>query len=136
MANNKNIKPHEFTSDHQPPGASKSRKGSPNRTTIFEKWGNAKITFKNIDEETGKKILENLKEELKITLLDAQVLSAYKIGQSGDLKAIQFIFDCLYGKITEKQEISAVDEVQPSYDLEKLSTEQLLELQRLLELAS
>lgn len=86
---NGNLKP--FSKEHQPTNR-KSRKGVPNRATVFKKWLETKI---NIDDpNTGKKV--------KVTLLEAAALGQIQSAMDGNTSAWKEIQDTLHGKLEDK----------------------------------
>lgn len=94
MANSQNLKP--FTSENQPPAHKKSRKGIPNRATVFKRLLEIKVDVN--DPESGTK--------KKVTLYEAAALGLIKAAMKGNPRAFQEIQDSLFGKLTEKHELS------------------------------
>lgn len=92
-----NLKP--FTSDNQPPGAKKSRKGIPNRKTDIDKWLDVKTQIKN-------PVTDKLERG---TVRDEVIIKAIAEARKGNIKALAIILDSSYGKITEKKEITGAD---------------------------
>lgn len=83
-----------FTSENQPPGHKKSRKGIPNRATLLKKWTGVKLDLVNPitkDKERG-------------TVEDEIILALVRKARTGDVAAIKEVQDSLYGKIVEKRE--------------------------------
>ncbi len=95
MANKSTLKP--FTKENQPSGESKSRRGVPNRATIFKKWLSVKTDV--VNPATG--------DTQKGTVQDEVVLSLITEAKKGDVKAIALILDSLYGKIVDKADITS-----------------------------
>lgn len=93
MANEQNLKP--FSSENQPPGHLKSRKGIPNRATVIKKWG--KVKTNTVDPTTG--------EEIAISLMEAAVIGQFMSAAKGNTNAFKEIQDSLHGKMPDKQEL-------------------------------
>jgi hypothetical protein len=91
-----NLKP--FTSENQPPGQVKSRKGIPNRSTLFKKFGKVKVDADSLDGE-----------KVTVTADEKAVIAAYKQAHDGNIKALALILDSLYGKIADKTEHTGKD---------------------------
>lgn len=105
MANNQNLRPKPFTSENQPDGASKSRKGIPNRATVFKRLLNIKITDTDLK---SLNIVEELVDQIKskkVSLHEAMALGQIQSAIKGNTKAFQEIQDSLYGKIVEQREL-------------------------------
>ena len=66
MANEKNLKP--FTKDNQPPGHKKSRKGIPNRATVFKRLLEIKVKVDDPKSEEGSQ------KKTEVTLYEAMAL--------------------------------------------------------------
>lgn len=94
MANEKNLKP--FTKDNQPPGYKKSRKGIPNRSTVLKRWLYGKSQFTN--PLTLKKAAGTVEDEVVLALITR--------AKRGNIAAIKEILDTVYGKITDKHELT------------------------------
>ena len=100
MPNPENIKDHTF--DKHPeyirPGR---KKGTKNRSTILKKWIEVAVKIKEKSNPTGKEMIGTVEDQINLALL-------YK-ALSGDVQAIKEINDTLYGKISDKQELTVRD---------------------------
>lgn len=99
MGTESNLKP--FTSENQPSGEKKSRKGIPNRATVFKKWLNTKIEIADPKNKDAPK--------LTVTLLEAAALGQIESAMKGNTNAWKEIQDTLHGKIADKHEHSGPD---------------------------
>ncbi len=97
MGNSTNLKP--FTSENQPPGANKSRKGIPNRATLLRKWLDVKIKTKN---RAGRLVTATVEDEVVLSLIDQ--------AKKGNVKAQALILDSVYGKVADKLEADITGE--------------------------
>lgn len=93
MANPKTLKP--FTKDHRPAKGSNSRKGIPNRATVFKNLLEMKVDVAD-PEKGGKK---------KVTLYEAAALGQIQSAMKGNTRAFQEIQDSLFGKQTIKLDL-------------------------------
>lgn len=100
MGSASNLKP--FTSENQPKDR-KSRKGIPNRATVFKKWLTTKIEIDdpNAEDKDAPKI--------KVTLLEAAALGQIQSAMKGNTNAWKEIQDTLHGKVADKTEISGAN---------------------------
>lgn len=89
-----------FNSENQPPGEKKSRKGIPNRATVYKKFLGLK---KAVQSPTG--------GEIKVTLYEAAALGQLIAAENGNTRAWQEIQDSLHGKLKDEQEVKGVVEV-------------------------
>ena len=105
MAKVENLKP--FTSEYQPTNRP-SRKGIPNRATLFKKIGKVKVDADSLDGE-----------KVTVTADEKAVIAAYKKAHEGDVKALALILDSLYGKIADKTEHSGEIGIRTFADLAK-----------------
>lgn len=87
MANKGNLKP--FTSENQPPGEKKSRKGIPNRATVFKRLMKMKT---EVDDPTKPG------EKLIVPLYEAAALGQLLAAAKGNHNAWKEIQDSLHGK--------------------------------------
>lgn len=97
MGNPATLKTNVFTSENQPAPEKKSRKGIPNRATVFKRWLDTKIQIADPTDPKAKK--------LKVTLLEAAALGQIKSATEGNTSAFKEIMDTLHGKIVEKSEV-------------------------------
>lgn len=95
MANEQNLRPKPFTSENQPPKEKKSRKGIPNRATVFKKFLSLKI---GIPDPTGDD------KEIKVSLYEAAALGQLSAAADGNTAAWKEIQDTLHGKQADKSE--------------------------------
>lgn len=93
MANEQNLKPKPFTSENQPPAESKSRKGIPNRATVYKKFLALRETVPHPTDAA---------KELKITLYEAAALGQLLAAREGNTQAWKEIQDSLHGSHTVK----------------------------------
>lgn len=93
MAKEDNLKP--FTSENQPK-ARRSRKGVPNRATVFKKLLAMKVEV--TDPAT--------REKMKVTLYEAAALGQIRSAMKGNTNAWKEIQDSLHGKQKEQTELS------------------------------
>lgn len=91
--NNQNLKP--FTSENQPPPEKKSRKGIPNRATVYKRILESK-TEVTLPDGTIK----------KISMYEAIALGQARSAMHGNTNAWKEIQDTLHGKMAEKTELS------------------------------
>ncbi len=96
MGNRATLKPKPFTSENQPPKGSNSRKGCPNRATVFARLLKIKIKVSDPRDITKKLI---------VSLHEAAALGIIQAAMKGNPKAFEIIQDSLYGKIVDKTEI-------------------------------
>jgi hypothetical protein len=94
MGNPATLRPKPFTSENQPVNRG-SRKGIPNRSTLFKKIGKVKVDADSLDGE-----------KVTVTADEKAVIAAYKKAHEGDVKALALILDSLYGKIADKTELT------------------------------
>src|SRR6476646_7255743 len=97
MANPATLQPKPFTSENQPVNR-KSRKGIPNRATVFKKL----LKLKAAD------ILGDDADEAEkdLTLIEAAALGQVLSARKGNTNAWKEIQDTLHGKIADKVETS------------------------------
>ena len=76
-------------------------KGAKNRSTILKKWIEVAVKIKEKGNPTGKEMIGTVEDQINLALL-------YK-ALSGDVQAIKEINDTLYGKISDKQELTVRD---------------------------
>jgi hypothetical protein len=100
MGNVANLKPKPFTSENQPSGASKSRKGIPNRATVFKKL----LTLK-----AEKVLLDATEAEKGLTLVEAAALGQLMSARKGNTNAWKEIQDSIHGKLADKSEHTGKD---------------------------
>jgi len=100
MGNPATLKPKPFTSENQPPGWKKSRKGIPNRATVYEKILNVKTKVKLPDGEVK-----------TITVYEAIALGQAQSAMKGNTNAWKEIQDSLHGKLKELTEHSGTLDV-------------------------
>lgn len=100
MANEQNLRPKPFTSENQPSGEKKSRKGIPNRATVFKKWLTTKI---EVDDPTA---TDKSAPKIKVSLLEAAALGQIQSAMKGNTNAWKEIQDTLHGKMPDKVENS------------------------------
>lgn len=93
MGNESNLKP--FSSENQPKDR-KSRKGIPNRATVFKKWLETRIKIEDPKDPKGK---------LTVTLLEAAALGQIESARQGNTSAWKEIQDSIHGKQVEKSEV-------------------------------
>lgn len=93
--NEQNLKP--FTSENQPPGYKKSRKGIPNRATVFKRLLKLKIQVADPSDPKHK--------TMEVPLYEAAALGQIKAAMNGNANAWKEIQDTLHGKVADKQEI-------------------------------
>jgi hypothetical protein len=105
MANPDNLTNHQFTSENQPKNR-RSRKGVPNRSTIVTKWLRSKAAI-------PQHLLYLLPGGRKQTGTVEDVIALALIARAarGNVPAIKEVMDSVYGKVTDKQEISGSVEV-------------------------
>ena len=72
--------------------------GKPNRATLYRRWLDKKHTFADPTDPSQQAQVEG-------TIEDALVLGIICAGIAGDVGAAKEVFDSVYGKITDKQEI-------------------------------
>jgi hypothetical protein len=102
----------KFTSENQPPAERKSRKGIPNRATVFKKFLNIKKAMPHP---------EDAAKELKVTLYEAAALGQLLAAQQGNTQAWKEIQDSLHGPVPSKSDVEVdvtfrvvyADEVKP-----------------------
>jgi hypothetical protein len=123
----KNLKP--FTSENQPPASSKSRKGIPNRATVFKKLLDLKVSVKNPADEEKK---------IKLTMYEAAALGQLQAAMNGNPQAWKEIQDTLHGKMPDKLDVGNKDdkpfkteEQNNLKKLRKLSNKDLLNLKEI-----
>jgi hypothetical protein len=97
MGNVANLQPQKSGEPSKNPNG--RPKGSRNRSTILKKWLSVKTLIKH----------PITKEDIKVTVEDEVVLSLIKEARKGDVRAIREILDTMYGKITEKTELTGAD---------------------------
>jgi hypothetical protein len=102
MGNKATLRPKPFTKDYQPAAEKKSRKGIPNRATVYKKFLELMTNLPNPADAT---------KEIKVTLYEAAALGQLLAAQHGNTRAWQEIQDSLHGKMVEKQEQAGVVEV-------------------------
>lgn len=83
-------------------------KGSPNRSSILRYWVELETKFGNLNKQ-GEKIFEQLNTNLRITVEDEIALALISEARKGNVSAIREINDTLYGKQTEKHELTGAD---------------------------
>ncbi len=110
--NDKNLAP--FRKGEPSKNPSGRPRGSKNRVTILNQWLKLKIKFDNkakneFNEETGEKVFEGKGFDFKITVHDAVVLALIQEAQNGNVAAIKEIQDTIYGKISNRQELTGAD---------------------------
>jgi hypothetical protein len=101
MGNPATLQPKPFTSENQPPAHKKSRKGSPNRATLFKKWASIKVQDQTPAGETQ-----------TVTAEESVILAVFKEARKGNVKAQALILDSLYGKVADKSEIDVAGGMQ------------------------
>lgn len=104
MPNPENLKPKPFTSENQPKQR-KSRKGIPNRATVFKKWLTAKV---KIADPTA---TDKEAEQITVTLMEAAALGQIQSAMKGNTQAWKEIQDSLHGKQADKLEQEATHKV-------------------------
>lgn len=102
MPNEENLLPTQFTSENQPKNR-KSRKGIPNRATVFKKWLTAKI---QIDDP---KATDKDAPKITVTMMEAAALGQIEAAMRGKTDAWKEIQDSLHGKQVDKTELSNPD---------------------------
>jgi hypothetical protein len=93
MPNPENIVGHQFTSERQPSGKSKSRKNIPNRATVYKRILETKTKVK-LPDGTIK----------NVTLYEAIALGQAQSAMKGNTNAWKEIQDSIHGKIVERTE--------------------------------
>lgn len=107
MANSKNLKK-PFTKANQPAGARKSRKGIPNRATVFKRL--LELKTKVTDPEK--------RGQLQVTLYEAMALGQIQSAMKGNTRAFQEIQDSLFGKQSNVNLNLSADELKNLTDAE------------------
>ena len=105
MGNPATLQPKPFTSENQPPAHKKSRKGIPNRATVFKKWLNMKI---KIDDPNAE---DKDAPKLTVTMMEAAALGQIEAAMRGKTEAWKEIQDSLYGKQVDKLEQDVTQKV-------------------------
>lgn len=100
MGNRATLQPNVFSSENQPPPESKSRKGIPNRATVFKKFLSMKVMVKDPRE---------LSKMLKISMHEAAALGQLVAAAEGSTVAWKEIQDSIFGKIADKTEHTGAD---------------------------
>ena len=95
MGNPATLKTNVFTSENQPSGAKKSRKGIPNRATVYKTILNSK---------TKETLLNGTQKTM--TVYEAAALGQIKAAIDGNTSAWVEIQNSLHGKQTDKIEHS------------------------------
>ena len=95
MSSLDNLKP--FSSENQPPGHKKSRKGIPNRATVFKRL--LKLKAKDVLPPDDVADIES-----DLTLIEAAALGQVLSARKGNTNAWKEIQDTLHGKMADKQE--------------------------------
>lgn len=98
MVKEDNLRP--FTSENQPTQR-KSRKGIPNRATVFKKWLTTKIQIEDPKAE------DKDAPKLTVTLMEAAALGQIQSAMKGNTNAWKEIQDSIHGKLADKQELEA-----------------------------
>lgn len=99
MANLKTLRPNIFSSENQPK-VRPSRKGIPNRQTVLSQL---------LEMNTEVYEPEYFAKKLKVTLNDAVALGIIIAAIRGNATAFRYAQDALWGKITERREITGAD---------------------------
>ena len=99
MANPENLTQHRVTSANQPKRR-RSRKGVPNRSTLLRKWLKSKVTL------PGHLVPNGLQGPQQGTIEDHIALALIARAVRGNVQAIREILDTVYGKVTDKQELT------------------------------
>lgn len=94
MGNEANLKP--FSKEHQPAKRG-SRKGVPNRATVFKKL---------LEMKAGKVLIDASAMEKGLTLIEAAALGQIISARNGNTNAWKEIQDSIHGKIVDKTEHS------------------------------
>lgn len=102
MPNAENLRPKPFTTENQPKNR-RSRKGIPNRATVFKKWLSTKV---QIDDPNA---TDKDSPKLTVTLMEAAALGQIQSAMKGNTNAWKEIQDSIHGKQTEKTELSNPD---------------------------
>lgn len=97
MANEQNLKPKPFTSENQPPAERKSRKGIPNRATVFKKL--LKLKTKITDPSDPEK-------EIVVNVYEAAAMGQIIAAMRGKAPAFKEIQDTLHGKIADNMNMN------------------------------
>src|SRR3954467_15795944 len=99
MANPATLQPKPFTSENQPANR-KSRKGIPNRATVYKRILQTKTKIKMPDGDTK-----------ELTLYEAIALGQAQSAMKGNTNAWKEIQDSLHGKMADKTELSGSVEI-------------------------
>lgn len=99
MGNPATLQPKPFTSENQPANR-KSRKGIPNRATVFKRLLKLKVKDVIADMEPA---------EADLTLLEAAALGQVLSARKGNTNAWKEIQDTLHGKMVDRAEITGAD---------------------------
>jgi hypothetical protein len=101
-----NLRPKPFTSENQPTER-KSRKGIPNRATVFKKL----LTLK------AEKVLPDASDAEKgLTLVEAAALGQILSARKGNTNAWKEIQDSIHGKQVDKSESTVTGKIIVQYD--------------------
>lgn len=101
MANSDNLTTHRFSSENQPKQR-RSRKGIPNRATALRKWLKGKVRLHTYHLPSG----STLGDGQRGTVEDQIALALIARACRGNVPAIKEILDTVYGKVTDKQELT------------------------------
>lgn len=99
MANYDNLTAHRFTSENQPKKR-RSRRGIPNRSTFLRKWLKSKVTL------PAHLVPNGLQGPQQGTIEDHMALALIARALRGNVSAIKEVLDTVYGKVTDKQELT------------------------------
>lgn len=97
MGNKATLQPNVFSKDNQPAHRG-SRKGIPNRATVFKRWLKTKI---KIDDPTA---TDEDAEQITVTMMEAAALGQIEAAMRGKTDAWKEIQDSLHGKQADKLE--------------------------------
>jgi hypothetical protein len=102
MGNPATLQPKPFTSENQPANR-KSRKGIPNRATVFKKL---------LKMKAGEVLPDAEEIEKDLTLIEAAALGQVLSARKGNTNAWKEIQDTLHGKMADKTEHSGKVELE------------------------
>jgi hypothetical protein len=91
------IKAHRFTAENQP-AERRSRKGVPNRATALRRWLAVKRELAARSNPSGKAAKGTVEDEIALALIGKAL--------KGDVAAVREIYDTVYGKLTDKTELT------------------------------
>lgn len=115
--NNENLIPPKPGEVRNPKG---KPKGTKNRSTILKKWMKVKVLIKDKSNPLLKDIKGTVEDQINLALINKAM--------KGDVSAIKEINDTLYGKISDKTELTGKDgkDLIPARVLTKEEAKELL----------